>query len=347
MKPHISQMYIDEQSRETPLAARIISHYQDANIEYVPAIEAGRFARNRGSSRATTLCIARNNGRFIKPFPTHPWYHEDPAGACGHNLLIGYNCSAACRYCFTRTYFDHPYPTLFSNIDEMLDDLAAFLSEHPDGRISTGEFTDSFFLDDITRTNDRIFELMSAFPRATLELRTKSAMVDHLPANLHPGIVAAWSINPRSVIQSIEGGTAGFDQRLAAARALKEKGYRIALRIDPVIMAEAYLREYRGLADEIERGFSWRDVSELFLGAIRFDKQMVGSLAGNKSSEELLDAQHILCPDGKYRPHKYVRIEFYTAIIEEVRRRAPDLPIHLSMEPAYIHKTVLGKSQTQ
>lgn len=345
MKPDITRLLIDETSRNEPLTRRIVSYYKDATAIYVPAIAPGdRRTSLRGGLPAATLCIARHKGNFIKPFPSHPWYHDEPAGACGHTLLIGYNCSAACRYCFTRTYFEHPLPTLFSNVDEMLEGLDNFLSGHPDARISTGEFTDSFFIDDVTGTNERIFELLRRHPQCTLELRTKSALVDHLSDNTHPGILVAWSINPRTVIQTIESGTAGFEQRLAAARKLRDKGYRIAFRIDPIIMTGSYAREYRDLADAIDREFPWRELSELYLGALRFDKRMVGSLAGHKSPEELLNAQHILCPDGKYRPHKYVRIEFYSAIVSGVRRHAPDLPIRLFMEPAYIHAAVLRDS---
>lgn len=341
MHPRISQIFVDQESRNTPFTRRILAGYPGAEVHHVPEIDPKRLSSGRGRSRSTTLCIAHHRGAFVKPFPDHAWYGVDDAGACGQSLLIGYNCSAACRYCFTRTYFDHPYPTLFSNIDEMLDALETFLSRQPDGRLSTGEFIDSFFLDRFSGTNRRILELLASWPEATLELRTKSDRVDHLPPNSHTGVIVAWSINPPSVIRTIEAGTASFERRLQAAHILRKNGYRIAFRIDPVIMSDAFLPAYRGLAGEIDRAFPWRHVSALYLGAVRFEKRMIGTLAGSKTPDELLDAQHILCPDGKYRPHKYVRLEFYRAIIDGVRRYAPDLPIHLTMEPAYIHDALL------
>jgi spore photoproduct lyase len=345
MKPDIERIFIDERSKGAALTERIVEAFPRAAIDRIPECTPEYLTGGPTGSRATTLCISHYRGNFVKSFPTHPWYRQDASGGCDHNLLIGYNCSAACRYCFTRTYFDTPYPTLFSNVDDMLDSLGTFLHERPDGRVSTGEFTDSFFLDEVTGTNGRIMKMLDTCPGAVLELRTKSAGVDHMPPAAHPGVVAAWSINPPGIIESTEIRTARFHERLAGARTLKEKGYRIALRFDPVIMAETYAGAYAGLADLVEEELSWTQVSELFLGAIRFDKRMIGELAGRQVPEKLLDAQHILCPDGKYRPNKFVRLKFYKSIIDGVRRHAPDISIHLTMEPAYIHDAVLPPSE--
>ena len=73
MKPHVKHLYIDEQSKDAALTARIVSHYTDADTHIVPAIEANRIAHDSGNSPGTTLCIAHYRGKFIKSFPTHPW----------------------------------------------------------------------------------------------------------------------------------------------------------------------------------------------------------------------------------------------------------------------------------
>ncbi len=343
MDPLIKRLFIDRNSISSRLAAAVIGRFPEAAVAHCDEDKKSRVARDAIGAPEHTLFITRHRGRFIKPFPRHPWHHQGGNGGCEYNLLIGFNCSAACSYCFTRAYFEHPYPTLFSNIDDMLDALSSFLDHHPDARVSTGEFMDSLCLDEATGTTERILERLRGYPRCSLELRTKSAAIEHLPPTGHPNVIAAWSINPPSVICDTEAGTAGFRARLEAAAKLREKGYRIALRIDPVIMTGSYLNAYAALAGEIADVLPWRHVSEVFLGAIRFDKNMLGLLAASRAPHALLDAQLIVCPDGKYRPHKFIRIAFFKMLVSSIMGHAPGIPIRLCMEPTYVHDAVFAE----
>ncbi|MBI4719986.1 MAG: rhomboid family intramembrane serine protease [Chitinivibrionia bacterium] len=343
MEPLVERLFIDSDSQSSRMAAAVIARYPEAAVVQCGEDGAQFDARSAGPVPERSLFIARNRGRFIRPFPLHPWHRRDGTGGCDYNLLLGFNCSAACSYCFTQAYFEHRCPTLFSNTDDMRDDLRSFLDRRPDARVSTGEFMDSLCLDEVTGTTERILELVRSFPLCALELRTKSCAVDHMPPAGHPNAIAAWSINPSRTILDTEERTAGFRERLEAAGKLRAKGYRIALRIDPIIMNETYLDAYAALADAIEEELPWRHVSEVFLGSVRFDKRMLGLLAAAGGRSALLNTQLILCPDGKYRPHKFARVAMYRRLVAAIARHAPGIPIRLSMEPSYVHDAVFAE----
>jgi DNA repair photolyase len=344
MKPTIENLIIEEKVRSTSLCRKLMESYPQAKASFCTTAGRPPAAMNANTLPARTLFLAQHRGRFIKPFPVHPWYCADSRNGCDHSLLMGYNCSASCLYCFTQSYFDHPYPTLFANTYDMVSGLIDFLRQNPAARISTGEFIDSFFLDSITGTSEQILKVMSSFPGSTIEFRSKSSMVDHLPYNEHPRAIAAWSLNPPEVIHETEAGTASFSSRLEAALRLYEKGYKIALRIDPIIMVEAYRQYYADLADAIAEKLGWKAISEVYLGTLRLNRKLLLRLASHRESVRMLDAEYILCPDGKFRPDKFTRIRYYSMIISSIRGHAPELPIHITMEPAYIHDAVLCRT---
>jgi spore photoproduct lyase len=252
---------------------------------------------------------------------------------------------ASCQYCFVHTYFDDPFPTIFTNAADMDNNLRAFLADNPGAWISTGEFMDSLQLDRITGYTERIMETMAGYSRATLELRTKHSAVDHLPRCPHSAVIFSFSVNPPEVTEKIESGSAGFDKRLEAAAFLYGRGYRIALRIDPIITAAGFLESYEGLAEAIEKTLGWKRVERVFLGVLRFDHGLMRRLARGKTSRKFLDAEYVPAPDGKYRLYKQARVAVYRDLLAQIRRYNPAVAAALVMEPDYVHTAVTGTDE--
>jgi DNA repair photolyase len=293
-------------------------------------------ASHRPSSR-NGIRLVRHNGAFIKPFPNHPWYGTS---GCDHSLILGYNCFCACAYCFIQTIFKDTTPTLYTNTGQMISELEAFLTANPTAWVSTGEYLDSFQLDDVTRANDALADVFQNFPDSTLELRTKIDNVSHLPAGPPGNILVSWSINPPAVIERVEPGTAALERRLELATALIEKGYRVAFRIDPIIPTDAFAGGYEELPALVQNKIGWETIDRVFLGALRFDDALLKRMSVLPHASLLLDAEYVRCPDGNHRPQRHVRTAAYRSISSAVRRHAPRIPITLTMEPEYVRRAV-------
>ena len=93
------------------------------------------------------LLITRFYGRRLKPCPGTS-HHI----CCGYHVINAItNCPMDCSYCVLQGYLTNPLLTLYSNWDDLLQEMEIFLSSHSDPflRLGTGELSDSLALDSI------------------------------------------------------------------------------------------------------------------------------------------------------------------------------------------------------
>ena len=73
------------------------------------------------------------------------------AGCCNYLVVsLISNCPMDCSYCFLQEYLaNNPTLKVFTNVDELLREVAAAVDRHPERhfRIGTGELSDSLALD--------------------------------------------------------------------------------------------------------------------------------------------------------------------------------------------------------
>jgi spore photoproduct lyase len=341
MNETINHIVIEEDVRDTPVARRFTQRFPDAQITICRSPADRPVCAARVGSPKRAVYLGRRRGPYLKAFPQHPWYGADRG--CGTNLILGYNCSAACRYCFVQTIFDDPIPTLFVDSTEMHDELRAFLSQNPGAGISTGEYIDSLLFDDITGITGELTETFAQFPACTFELRTKSTATDHLPTNPIPQILVSYSVNPPSVIAVAEPGTPDLETRLDKARLLHDSGYRIALRFDPIIPAGEFAPDYLELPGLVDKHLGWHRVSKIFLGMLRFDTKLLERMTQTAAGRRLLDTEFVPCPDGNLRPFRHARIDIYRGLTLAIRERAPGIDISITMEPDYVRRAVFDE----
>lgn len=343
MNQTITHIIIEKDARDDPLVHRFTRRFPDAAITVCPSPADRPLCVGRLETPRTAIYLGLRRGPYIKEFPQHPWYGAE--GGCLNNLILGYNCSASCRYCFVQTIFDDALPTIFVDSAEMVAELQAFLSKNPDAGVSTGEYIDSLLYDDITGYTEKLMEVFAPFPASTLELRTKSAQVEHLPADPVPQTLVSYSVNPPDVVTVAEPGTPRLETRLTGAGMLHDRGYRIALRIDPIIPAGEFASGYLGLPEAVDRHLGWHRVSKVFLGVLRFDAALLERMTQTAAGRRLLDAEYVPCPDGYFRPFRHARIDIYRELAKGIRRHAPGMEISMTMEPDYVRRAVFDGSQ--
>jgi spore photoproduct lyase len=339
MREQVDHIFVDTEAANDSMVSRIIQRFSAAEVSYCDTANRAAIVRDFHKAPRRGLFLKRHRGSFLKAFPRHSWY--DGGGGVYYNLILGYSCFGSCHYCFIQSIFPDAVPTMYVNAEAMLDELRRFLRNDPRAWISTGEYIDSLQLDETTHYTETIMEVMRDFPESTLELRTKSGRVDHLPADPGCRVRVAYSVSPESVAAKVEPGTAGLARRLTKAKMLYEKGYHVDVRIDPVIAAAPFADAYAELPAEIEERLSWRRVSRVFLGALRFDDDLLKKIASSPAARRLLDAEYVRCPDGKYRPSRRERTRLYKILVDRIRAYRPDMDITIMMEPAYVQQAAL------
>jgi spore photoproduct lyase len=109
-----------------------------------------------------------------------------------------------CSYCVLQGYLNNPFLTLYTNWDDLLQEIDAFASvnSQPFLRFGTGELSDSLALDSIFPISRVLVPFFGKQKNGILELKTKSAEVDHLLHLDHQGkTVISWSLNPPQMIE--------------------------------------------------------------------------------------------------------------------------------------------------
>lgn len=329
------RIYIHEDSRESRLASRAREIFPAEKIEYVQErpfsnvsgeLSASEFARSKRH-----LYLAPFRGAFFKRCPG-----SRPGLACCNYFVLnwGQQCDMNCSYCYLQSFINSPVMTIYTNIDDALAELRAMgLGDHA-LRVGTGETVDSLSLDDFTLYSHDLIAFFREFPKWTLEFKTKSAKVAQFLDVEHAGnVVASWSVNPQNIIEREEHLTASLFERLEAARACVDRGFKIAFHIDPMIWHPEWRESYAGLVDEIAGRFTPDELPYMSVGALRFQPEqraMMRERFGLKSY--VTSAETFPSADGKLRYDARVRQEMFQFFLDRFRGHSVEWRIFMCME---------------
>ena len=284
------------------------------------------------------------HGPFIKPCPCSP-----AAVSCGYfNINLQSGCPFDCSYCILQAYLDDKdKPVFYTNWTDLCDELHAFLAVHPRARLGTGELSDSLAYEAAFPSAARIIGLFRDFPAAIFEFKTKSDAVGSLLdiAGPPPNIVVSWSLNPASLARGEEHRAPVLSRRLRALAAVQEKGYKVGIHFDPLVLFPGWREQYRGLIAALARVLRPGRVAWWSLGALRFPPELRKHILRRPGSQ-LFWGELIEGADGKYRYFMPLRLELFRFIRDEIRSRVSrDIPLYLCMEDAAVWEEILPEAQ--
>jgi spore photoproduct lyase len=276
---------------------------------------------------------AIQKGAFVKSCPCSP-----AAISCGYyNLNLQTGCPFACNYCILQTYLeDKNQAVFFTNYENLEDELRGFIASHQEVRIGTGELSDSLAYESIYPTAARILKLFQRFPNVVFEFKTKATLVQPLLAvkEVPKNIVLSWSLNPPPLIRAEELLTPTLLRRLQALASVQNKGYKIGIHFDPLIIFPNWKKHYHELIRRLASIVRPELVAWWSLGALRFPPALKKYIFRHPNSQlfwgELLQGQ-----DGKYRYFKPLRLELFSFIKAEIKKHiTQEIPLYLCMEDA-------------
>ncbi len=310
---------------KSPLSETLRKNLPAASFEIVDRV------RDVSARSPDLLEVVDFHGRFLKSCPGTRHYN-----CCGYRILnLGTQCSINCTYCILQVYLNQPNLRLFGNLDGMFRELSDFFDQNRGclHRIGTGEFTDSLLLDPFTGITRSIVPFFASTPNGVLELKTKTDSVGNLIGLDHGGhTIVAWSLNPEEVQRREEPLSATISERLEAARACSGEGYFLAFHFDPII---DYPRWKSGYAQTLDRLFDTVDPARIVwisLGALRFMPELKTIVKARHPASRIVYGEFIRGLDGKMRYFRDIRAEFYSFIVERIRKVDPGLCVYLCME---------------
>lgn len=260
-------------------------------------------------------CGCSHPGPYIEILRTTP-----VRTVCPNFYLLDHarGCNFNCSYCFLRDEeYNRKERKIFDEKERLLrevaewvarDDVEAFVA-------NAGNMTDALGYEEERPMWGDLIELMrekaeaKGRPHCLLVvtkagLRHCQAFLEHKPCR---NVIVSFSINAPEAALAHEAGAAHPRERLEAAAALQKLGWRVRIRIDPMILGFDYswvVEEIRAIAPE-----------RVTLGTLRADPTLLTEVAGVAIFQELEPPE----PGSIARYPLATRLSMYRPVVERLR----------------------------
>jgi spore photoproduct lyase len=251
-------------------------------------------------------------------------------------LVHASGCPFRCAYCFLQTtaFFRFNKAALmglvYSNWREMIEEVKDWLAAPTPRMLIVGELQDGLAFDSAYAAvtgkplTHHLIPLFAAQGRHRLIFLTKSTLVKHaLGLEATPQVVFSWSVNAEYVGRRWEQGTPLPSRRLAAASKMREAGWPIRFRLDPMIPYLDGDDTWRnGYAEAIER-INALAPEMVTIGALRASTMgLVTAARNNHRPTDLFDYLSEKDPSGfKYRLPFEQQVEMYKFALDKLDRK--------------------------
>ena len=270
----IERIYIEEEVSTHPRTAEILARFPKASKIYCQRygeVFNPKAQNFRIQKQKPALLLAKKHGHSVLQAP-------DGYGVGGNsNFYFSHmlNCLYDCRYCFLQGMYRSANYVLFVNYEDFADSMDHRIDNNPAKQtwFFSGYDCDSLALEPISNFLDFFLDYFATRPNAYLELRTKSTQIRKL-LECEPldNVVTAFSFTPDPVSRTLEHKVPSVAKRVDAMRSLAEKGWKVGVRLDPMIFYTDYKTDYQVLIHDL---FSDLDLSKLHsvsLGAFRLPR---------------------------------------------------------------------------
>ena len=256
------------------------------------------------------------DGSIITLFDKTPPPNGPDDVVCPHFIELKWanGCNFDCAWCYLNGTFrfrpmgKNPY---MKDLERVKGDLRQFFSSVSNpSLLNSGELSDSLvFESNGSALSKLIIPMFKAQDRHKLLIVTKSANVSKvLNTQSQERVVVSFSINAEKVARKWEKKAPAPSARLKAARKLHDAGYKIRIRLDPIVPIEGWEKEYKAIIDAIFRNLKPERIT---LGSLR-GLQSTINFSEDKSWTEYLDDRSNWGKKISFDK----RYEIYDAIIE-------------------------------
>ncbi len=315
----IERIYIEEGVAEHPRVHEICARFPRATR--ISCERYGEVFNRKGQSfrlqkRQPALVLAQKHGAKVLPAPAGYGIGGEENFYFSHML----NCLYDCRYCFLQGMFRSAHYLLFVNYEDFQVGIDDVLAESPAAHFFSGYDCDSLALEKVTGFAAQFLPFFRQRPNAMLELRTKSVGIQALlAAEPLANVVVAYSLTPPEIAEALEHGAPTVARRLGAMEKLQQRGWRLGLRLDPVIYHPDFKSQYRRLLDEVFRRLDGDRLHSVSLGPFRLPDSFFRNLVREYPDEALL-AGPLVSRQGRVSYGEDLEGEMLGFLSEEVLR---------------------------
>ncbi len=339
-------IYIEKDAEIGEYAQKILDKFPDIPKHYIEKFNESVLPefddiRDQITIGKEILLLRNYKGEFLKRCPG-----SKGLLCCNYYVInVAANCHYDCTYCSLQNYLNTQAMVLFTNIQDILDDIKMKTSAYKGRlfRMGTGELADSLALDGVTNLSRILVPFFADIPNALLELKTKSNKIENLENLDHNGrTVISFSLNPQSRIESDEYGTASLIERFEAAKKVESWGYKLAFHFDPLVYSETFEKDYGEVIKMIFDYVKSDSIEWISIGGFRFSKEIKSAVKERFPKSDMILGEFWLSDDNKMRYYKDTRKRMYKFVRSEIMSYFPKAPIYMCMESPTMWSDVFG-----
>ena len=287
----IKTIYIEESIKNHPRTKKILKNFFNPTIVLCNRYDE-IFNRKKQNFRIQksrpSLILANKFDNFVLPTPKGLGIGSEKNYYFSHML----NCLYDCRYCFLQGMYKSSNFVLFVNFESFgrkIDEIIQNNSSEKKITFFSGYDCDSLVMESITGFIKYFLPFFREKPNAEIELRTKSISIKEI-LNLEPfdSCIIAFSFTPNEIAKKNEHGTPSVSSRIDAMKKLSDKGWKVGLRLDPLIYHINFKKNYKKLINDIFSKVNINSFHSVSIGAMRFPNQMYNQILDLYPDEELL-----------------------------------------------------------
>ena len=197
------------------------------------------------------------------------------------------SCGFDCSYCTIQSFYKEEKVTFDANFKDKLKNIQ--LDPNKTYHIGTGQSSDSLMWGNREGVLHALFDFARTHQNVILEFKTKSDNISYFLENDVPkNIICTWSLNTKTIVENEEHLAASLDKRIAAARAVADKGVIVGFHFHPIVQYDNYLEEYKEVYDELIDTFKPEEVSLISMGTLTFIKPVINKLRQRNFNSKVL-----------------------------------------------------------
>jgi spore photoproduct lyase len=365
------EIIVNNSVKHDPVTINIIKKCPNVPVKYVSdgrsntIVNASVILRNTTSGMLDTI-LAGKRVLYIAPASTSSvdlFTMPDNRILCPHFNRIKWasSCPFSCDWCYLKLTYraNRPFITVYVQHQKIKKQIKKRLQGASSPvSFNSGELADSLALEHLIGSAKYFITWFGKQDMGYLFMLTKSTNVNGILNLPHNGrTIIAWSINNDRVSRRFEIGAPSFRQRVRAARKVQDAGYRLRLRLDPIVPFNGWKQGY---SETIKDIFKTLNPERITLGTLRFEKGFVGMrdsifnsgdllpqiVSGMKPMFPPINVQGKKNPSvGKFSFSENVRTIIFNFVIQEIRKHS-DCSIALCKESRAVWANVgLNSSQ--
>ncbi len=250
------------------------------------------------------------------------------------------SCGFDCSYCSIQSFYNQNTITFDAGFANKLQNLQ--LDPNKTYHIGTGQSSDSLMWGNKEGILDALFTFAKRYPNVILEFKTKSDNIEYLLKNEVPkNILCTWSLNTPTIIENEEHLTANLQKRIAAARAVANKGVKVGFHFHPIVEYEGYLDEYKEVYDTLLQNFSPEEVALVSFGTLTFIKPVIKQLRLRQFKTKITQMPFDDA-SGKFSYPKETKVEMFSHAYESFHPWHKKVFFYMCMEPHELWRECFG-----